>query len=170
MERAWRGEAKKKGGRKKRKSREEKEAEAAAAAAAAVGYAAVRTVAADDEEQTLQHTLYRFAVLFSPSATDKAAVLGSHVVAGSGPVYDALRAYIKSGAGWKRFAADCSRFSVSEGVEPRVALARRRLRQLGGGAGGTGLDLLYSLCAFCPEERAGMEDVLRSPVFAGLVV
>ena len=171
IERAWRGEQKKATKkRKKRKTKEEKEAEAAASSAAAIGYAAVRTVADDDEEQTLQHTLYRFAVLFSPSATDKAKVLASHVVSGGGPVYDALRSYIKSGAGWERFSADCHRFSVVVGEEPRVSLARRRLRQLGCEGEGTGLDLLNSLCSFHPEQRASMEDVLYSPVFAGLVV
>ena len=111
------------------------------------------------EDETLYNTLYRLLVLFG--MPKRRFATRKH-----GKVWRAIDATLLShkcsDAG--TFIRDQKRFSLSKGVDERIARARRRLDSMEGA-----MELLLSLVSFDPTKRATSLDVINSSFMSSLI-
>jgi serine/threonine protein kinase len=149
------------------------------------GYSVIRSVIFDgvdkdddghilegDPDETFYHTLYRFLVLFGIpkvqfqlkrcpkvwKAITESLLPSSCFTATSGkPVRK------RSSSDATQYNRDCKKFSLTTGNNKHIARARRALNSINGG-----MDLLFHLCSFDPENRATALHALNSTFMENL--
>jgi serine/threonine protein kinase len=149
------------------------------------GYSVIRSVIFDgvdkdddghilegDPDETFYHTLYRFLVLFGiPKAqfqqkrcpkiwkaiTESLQPSSSFTATSGKPVRK------RSASDATQYNRDCKKFSLKTGNNKYIARARRALDSINGG-----MDLLFDLCSFDPENRATPLHALNSTFMENL--
>ena len=107
----------------------------------------------DEQDWILADTLYRYLVLFGRPTERFGGSEGSKV-------WNAVERGLRSDK--KLFDKDHTRFGLETGNNYMIATARERLKEVGG------MELLFGLCAWDVEKRAGSLDVIKSEMMRDL--